>query len=87
MPSENYWQTMPIKSFRLYPGESGNFTPESVPDGTFRDLEHWVSYVIETDQKSLAAWIDATRIEFDHFVCKDAGRAKKQARQRREEQG
>ncbi len=56
----------------LYPGESGNFTPESVPDGTFRSLEEWVSYVIEADQKPLAAWIEATRFDFDHFVCKDA---------------
>ncbi len=50
----------------------GKFTPESVPDGTFRSLEDWVDYVIEAEQKPLAAWIEATRFDFEHFVCKDA---------------
>jgi hypothetical protein len=55
----------------LYPGEGGRFTPESVADDAFRSLEDWVSYVIETDQKPLAAWIEATRFDFDHFICKE----------------
>jgi FtsH ternary system-associated peptide len=53
-------------------GGSG-FTPESVPDGAFRPLEDWVDYVIEAEQRPLAAWIEATRFEFDHFICKDPG--------------
>jgi hypothetical protein len=55
----------------LYPGESGSFTPESVPDGAFRSLEDWVSYVIEMEQEPLAAWIESTRFDFDQFICKD----------------
>lgn len=57
----------------LYPGESGQFTPESVPDGAFRSLEDWVSYVIEAEQKPLSAWIESARFDFDYFVCKDVG--------------
>ena len=56
----------------LYPGAGNAFTPESVPDGAFRSLEDWVDYVIETEQEPLAAWIGATRFDFDHFVCTDA---------------
>jgi hypothetical protein len=57
----------------LYPDDKGSFTPESVPDGAFRSLEDWVDYVIEAEQNPLAAWIEATRFDFDHFICKDAG--------------
>ena len=61
----------------LYPDGNGSFTPESVPDGAFRSLEDWVDYVITAEQKPLAAWIEATRFDFDHFVCKDAGGPKR----------
>ena len=57
----------------LYPDDKGGFTPESVPDGAFRSLEDWVDYVIGAEQQPLAAWIEATRFDFDHFICKDAG--------------
>jgi hypothetical protein len=57
----------------LYPDDKGDFTPESVPDSAFRSLEDWVNYVINAEQQPLAAWIEATRFDFDHFVCKDGG--------------
>lgn len=57
----------------LYPGAGGAFTPEFVPDAAFRSLEDWVDYVIEAEQQPLAAWIEATRFDFDHFQCKDSG--------------
>ena len=57
----------------LYPDGEGGFTPESVPDAAFRPLDAWVDYVIETDEAPLAAWIGATRFDFDHFVCNDGG--------------
>ena len=57
----------------LHPDGPGGFTPESVPDAAFRALEDWVDYVIEADQKPLAAWIEATRFDFDHFLCTDSG--------------
>ncbi|MBA4188259.1 MAG: hypothetical protein C0467_09665 [Planctomycetaceae bacterium] len=55
----------------LYPDADGRFIPESVPDGAFRPLEDWVDYVIEAEQKPLGEWIEATRFDFDHFICKD----------------
>lgn len=57
----------------LFPDGGTGFTPESVPDGAFRPLEDWVDYVIETEQNPLAAWIEATRFDFDHFICNDTG--------------
>jgi hypothetical protein len=57
----------------LYPDADGKFTPECVPDGAFRSLEDWVDYIIEAEQKPLAAWIEATRFEFDNFIYKDPG--------------
>jgi hypothetical protein len=57
----------------LYPAGDTSFTPESVPDAAFRSLEDWVDYVIEAEQQALAAWIEAARFDFDHFICKDAG--------------
>ncbi|HJZ53613.1 MAG TPA: hypothetical protein VKE74_01560, partial [Gemmataceae bacterium] len=57
----------------LYPDGQGAFTPETVPDGAFRSLEDWVDYVIEAEQRPLGAWIEATRFDFDHFICKDTG--------------
>ena len=44
-----------------------------MPDGAFRPLEDWVDYIIEAEQKPLAAWIEATRFDFDHFICNEAG--------------
>jgi hypothetical protein len=57
----------------LFPNGDHSFTPESVPDAAFRPLEDWVDYVIEAEQQQLGAWIEATRFDFDHFVCKEAG--------------
>jgi len=57
----------------LAPGEKNGFTPESVADGSFRSLEDWVDYVIEAEQKPLAAWIEATRFDFEHFICTETG--------------
>jgi hypothetical protein len=53
----------------LHPDSAGGFTPESVPDAAFRSLEDWIDYVIETNQSLLAAWIEATRFDFDQFIC------------------
>ncbi|HEY1191238.1 MAG TPA: hypothetical protein VGE74_26630 [Gemmata sp.] len=58
------------------PAKAGGFTPEFVPDAAFRSLEDWVDYVIEDEQKPLSAWIEATRFDFDTFVCKEAGGSK-----------
>ena len=56
----------------LFPDADGHgFTPESVPDGAFRPLEDWVDYLIEAEQRPLAAWIEATRFDFEHFICQE----------------
>ncbi|MCI0699761.1 MAG: hypothetical protein L0241_01575 [Planctomycetia bacterium] len=57
----------------LYPDDKLGFTPESVPDAAFRSLEDWVDYIIEAEQKPLSAWIEATRFDFENFICKDTG--------------
>src|SRR5207244_4158688 len=60
----------------LQPDGASGFVPESVPDAAFRSLEDWVDYIIETNQAPLAAWIEATRFDFDQFICKDPGSPK-----------
>ena len=45
-----------------------------MPEDAFRPLEDWVDYVIETNQHPLAAWVEATRFDFDHFVCTEGGK-------------
>lgn len=55
----------------LNPGANGAFTPESLPEDSFRPLEDWVDYVIETNHEPLTAWVDAARFAFDAFVCSD----------------
>src|SRR5207253_8440226 len=53
----------------LWPGERDTFTPQTIPDTAFRALEDWVDYIIEVEQAPLAAWIGATRFDFDSYVC------------------
>jgi hypothetical protein len=55
----------------LYPGPVGTFTPEVIPEDSFRPLEDWVEYVIETNRAPLAAWIGASRFDFEHYVCNE----------------
>ncbi len=55
----------------LYPGPNGSFTPETLPEDSFRPLEDWVDYVIETNHAPLAAWVEASRFDFEQFVCAD----------------
>jgi FtsH ternary system domain X7 len=49
----------------------GSFVPESLPDAAFRPLSDWVEYVIDHQRQPLQKWIEATRFEFDDFICKD----------------
>ncbi len=60
----------------LAPGESGQFTPTTVPEDSFRPLEQWVEYVIDRHAEPLSAWVEATRFEFQSFLCGDAGESK-----------
>ncbi len=53
----------------LYPQENGRFVPESLPDDAFRPLDEWISYVIDHDREPLSKWIQATRFDFDAFLC------------------
>jgi hypothetical protein len=59
----------------LVPGGDGGFTPESLPDSAFRPLADWVDYVLDHDHQPLRAWVDATRFEFEAFVCEDDQRS------------
>lgn len=58
----------------LFPGPDGTFTPETLPEDSFRPLEDWVDYVIEANHAPLAAWVEASRFDFEHFVCTDGGK-------------
>ncbi len=55
----------------LFPGLNGTFTPETLPEDSFRPLEDWVDYIIETHQAPLKAWVESASFEFEHFVCSE----------------
>lgn len=55
----------------LFPGPNGTFTPETLPEDSFRPLEDWVDYVVETHQAPLKAWVESAAFAFDHFVCSE----------------
>ncbi len=56
----------------LAPQPGGSFAPETLPEDSFRPLEDWVDYVVETSHVPLQAWIEATRFDFEAFVCSDS---------------
>ena len=50
---------------------NGRFVPESLPDAAFRPLPDWVDYVIDHQRQPLQNWMQATRFDFDDFICRD----------------
>ena len=61
----------PAQIVWLTPLADGKFSPETLPDDAFRPLEDWVDYVIDHDRAALESWVQATRFDFDAFVCSD----------------
>ena len=60
----------------LYPAAGRDFTPESVPEASFRPLADWVEYVIGEHHAPLAEWVAATTFAFEPFVCGDGDKPK-----------
>jgi hypothetical protein len=58
----------------LMPHADGSFTPESLPDSSFRPLTDWVDYVLHHESATLQAWVEAATFDFEPFVCKDEQR-------------
>ena len=54
----------------LNPLPDGKFTPETLPDKTFRPLSQWVDHVLDREHEPLTAWIEASRFDFEAFVCR-----------------
>ncbi len=61
----------PAKVVWLVPLAGGLFRPESLPEDAFRPLEDWVDYVLDHEQESLRAWVQATQFDFEGFVCRE----------------
>src|SRR5262249_2663752 len=55
----------------LHPGEKGAFTPESLPEDSFRPLWDWIDYVLDHEKEPLAAWVQATQFDFEPFICEE----------------
>jgi hypothetical protein len=53
----------------LQPGADGSFTPESLPENSFRPLKEWIDYVLDQDHEALEAWMQASRFDFEQFLC------------------
>jgi len=56
----------------LAPTAAGGFVPQTLSEDSFRPLEEWVDYILETHHAPLTAWIEASRFEFDSFLCSEA---------------
>ncbi len=63
----------PAQVVWLMPGTvgDGRFTPEVLPDESFRPLEDWIDYIIDHEHEALKSWIGATRFNFDSFECSE----------------
>ncbi len=55
----------------LQPHGDGRFTPMSLPENVFRPLWDWIDYVLDHDQESLNAWVQAMQFDFEGFICDD----------------
>jgi cellulose synthase operon protein C len=53
----------------LHPGEKNTFTPESMPEDSFRPLWDWIDYVLDHEAEPLAAWVQASQFDFEPFIC------------------
>jgi hypothetical protein len=60
----------------LQPGGEGSFLPESLPEDSFRPLKEWVDYVLDSEHEALEAWMQASRFDFEHFVCDEEAPSK-----------
>lgn len=55
----------------LQPRENGSFTPQLLPEDSFRPLRDWTDYILDHDMEALQAWIQATHFDFESFICED----------------
>lgn len=55
----------------LLPGENGSFTPQQLPEDSFRPLWDWTDYILDHDKEALQAWIQASHFDFEPFICED----------------
>jgi hypothetical protein len=60
----------------LNPGEKGSFTPESLPEDSFRPLWDWIDYVLDHQKEPLQAWVQAAQFDFEAFVCDEDASSK-----------
>src|SRR5262249_11330158 len=44
----------------LLPGEDNSFTPQSLPEDSFRPLADWTDYVFDHEKEALQAWVQAS---------------------------
>ncbi len=68
----------------LYPSESGEFRPESIPENAFRPLANWIDYVVDAHAEELNEWMASTQFDFEGFICSDGGPSPKVQRERQE---
>jgi hypothetical protein len=59
----------PSKVIWLAPSSDGEFTPQSLPETAFRPLWDWIDYVLDSQTQELEAWMQASRFEFEPFIC------------------
>jgi hypothetical protein len=56
----------------LHRNTDGSFTPQSIPQDSFRPVSEWVEYIIPKEQQAIQEWITSTVFDFQSFVCSDS---------------
>ncbi len=56
--------------------ENGSFTPQHLPEDSFRPLKDWTDYVLDHEKESLQAWIQASQFDFEPFICDEEPQSK-----------
>jgi hypothetical protein len=55
----------------LQPGPDGTFSPQGLPEESFRPLFDWIDYVLDHDRVPLQAWVQAAQFDFEPFICEE----------------
>ncbi len=53
----------------LLPHGDSSFTPQQLPEDSFRPLADWTDYVLDHQKEAMTAWIQAAQFDFEPFIC------------------
>jgi hypothetical protein len=60
----------------LMPQDNGSFTPQQLPEDSFRPLWDWTDYILDHEKEALQAWVQAAQFDFEGFICDEEPQSK-----------